>query len=116
MDTLNREARSLRTIVTSLAKAKQARRFSPELEARIVDHARRRVASGASLAAISKTLDVAEPTLSRFLRRAAPTSRLVPVSVVEESRRLVIRAPCGVTVEGDVDDIAALIARLSCLA
>jgi hypothetical protein len=63
------------------------------------------------LATIERELGVSGPTLRRLAREGA----LIPVEVVDAvapSRPLVLRSPCGVVVEGSVDDIALLLRRL----
>jgi|SRR5687768_6649908 len=114
MQALDREAREIREAIVSLAAAKQARRFDAALEARVVAHASRRLARGESLGVIRASLDVSGPTLTRFLGRARSSSALVAVEVKPERPRLVLRGPCGTSVAGELDDIAALIARLAC--
>jgi hypothetical protein len=109
------EARKIREAIASLSAIKQARRFDSALEARVTAHVRRRLAEGATLTSIRKALDISEPTVARFLRRAR-TSALVSVAVKAERAPLVLRGPCGITVTGDVDELAALIARLACSA
>ncbi len=114
MHALDREARQLREAIVALAPTKRARRFGSGLELRVVTHAQCRLAEGTSLTAIGKALDISEPTLTRFLRRARLTA-LVPVVVKPPPRPpLVLHGPCGVSVSGDVEELAVLIARLSC--
>lgn len=116
MHPVEREARDIREAISALAGSKQGRRFDVALESRVVTHVRERLARGDTLAAIRKSLDISEPTLTRFLGRARASSALVAVEVKPERVPLVLHGPCGVTVAGDVADIAALIARLACSA
>ena len=116
MEVMEREERELREAVMSLAPMKQSRRFDGALARRIVAHAERRLARGGSVAEICKALDISHPTLTRMLRSKRSSSVLVPVEVRDAPRggSLVLREPCGVVVEGSVDDLAAIIARLAC--
>jgi len=119
MDTLDREERELRAAVIALAPVKQNRRFEGTLAARIVAHTERRLARGDTIAAVCAGLDIAHQTLTRLIDKSKSTRALVPVVVREaerEQRALMLRGPCGVTVEGSADEIAAVIARLSCSA
>lgn len=114
MHALDREAREIREAIAALATSKQARRFDTALERRVVAHVRRRLAHGSSLAAVRSSLDISGPTVTRFLGRAQP-SALVAIEVREPApAQLVLRGPCGVSVAGDIEGIAALIARLAC--
>ena len=116
MHALDHEAREIREAIAALATHKNARRFDAALEARIVAHVQRRLANGAGLAAVRKSLDISEPTLARFLGRAR-SSALVAVQVRQPERApLVLHGPCGVSVTGGPDEIAALIVRLACSA
>lgn len=120
MHAIDREARKIREAITALAPYKHARRFDAQLEARIVGHARLRLAQGATLGAIRRSLDISDKTLTQFMQRARPSSALVAVEVGPAAAPvrapLVLRGPCGVSVAGDIEDLAALIARLSCSA
>jgi hypothetical protein len=117
MHALDREARQIREAIIALAPYKHARRFDARLEARIVGHVRQRLAQGATLGAVRESLDISDKTLTRFLQRARSSSALVTVEVrpaPPPRTPLVLRGPCGVSVTGGVEDLAALIARLSC--
>lgn len=117
MHALDHEAREIRAAIAALATHKNARRFDTALEVRIVAHAQRRLANGAGLAAVRKSLDISEPTLTRFLGRARSPSALVAVQVRQPERApLVLHGPCGISVTGGPDEIAALIVRLACSA
>ncbi len=113
MHTLDHEARKIREAITSLSRVKQARRFDAKLEARIVAHVKRRLMDGSTLASIRRSLDISEPTLARFLRRGR-TSTMVAVEVKAERAPLMLHGPCGVSISGSVEEIAALISRLAC--
>jgi len=109
----NHEALVLRRAVEALGPVLQRRRFDADLRRRLSAHVRMRVASGAAMSSVARSLDLSGPTVARLLR-AAPS--LLPVRVTpapERTERLVVRGPCGVSVEGTVDDIAALIVRLA---
>ena len=117
MHALDRQAREIREAIAALSIHKHARRFGPELEDRIVSHARQRLAHGATFGAVHRSLDISDKTLTRFMARAQPSPTLVAVEVTRAPRTrgaLVLRGPCGVSVAGDVEDLAALIARLVC--
>ena len=114
----DQEGRDLREAVAALGLTKQSRRFDAKLERRIVTYCRRRMADGATQAELCRLLDVSSKTLTHFLRRS-PETALVPVMIkspAQSGARLAVHGPCGVDVHGDVDAIAALIARLSCSA
>jgi hypothetical protein len=105
------EYEALRRAVERLRGKPQGRRFEGELRRRLVAHVHERRAAGASLATIEGELGVSGPTLRRLAREGA----LIPVEVVDAvapARPLVLRSPCGVIVEGSVDDIALLLRRL----
>lgn len=120
MHALDREASQIREAIVSLSIHKHARRFDAKLEERVVRHARQRLAQGATLGDIRRSLDISDKTLTRFMQRAqTPSAALVAVEVrpaASTRAPLVLRGPCGVSVAGDVEELAALIARLACSA
>jgi hypothetical protein len=119
MHALDREAREIREAIVALATHKTGRRFDAALQARVVAHVKWRLAGGAALGAVGKSLDISDKTLRRFLRCSHPSSSstsLIAIEVQpERCAPLLLRGPCGVSVAGDVEQIAALLARLACL-
>lgn len=116
------EGQRLRAAVQGLARHRTLRRYPPKLRERVTAHARRRLAEGASLSSVVRELDVSEPTLSRFLAReeagfaALSVVNDAQVAAPERDRRLTLRGPCGVVVEGlAVDEVARLVWMLACL-
>lgn len=119
MHALDREASEIREAIVALSIHKHARRFDAKLEDRVVKHARQRLAHGATLGEVRRSLDISDKTLTRFMQRAGTSSALVSVEVrpaAPPRAPLVLRGPCGVSVAGDVEELAALIARLACSA
>lgn len=105
----------IRADIDALAASKHTRRYPPELKARIAAFARRQLDAGARVSVVAKSLDMAPQTLERIISEE-PTVGLVPVRVLEAPAppRLVVRAPCGIVVEGlDVSGVAELIRALS---
>lgn len=107
-------SRALRRAVERLAAKPRGRRFVGEMRRDLVAYVHERRAAGASLSSIEREIGVSEPTLRRLVQEGM----LVPVEVkdaavdVPTPRVLLLRGPCGVVVEGSVDDIAALLLRL----
>lgn len=119
MHALDREASQIREAVLALSTHRHARRFDAKLETRIVSHVRQRLAQGATLGEVRRSLDISDKTLTRFMQRARTSSALVAVEVrpaAPTRAPLLLRGPCGVSVSGDVEELAALIARLACSA
>lgn len=113
------EGHQLRTAIAALHPVKCRRRYSDELKRRVVAHTRRRLASGETLAGVAESLDIAQPTLARFL---SEVRALVPVEVIEDAgppprttcARMTVRGPAGLVIEGaSIEDVAALFKRLS---
>ena len=118
MHALDREAREIRCAIVALATHKTGRRFDDALQARIVAHAKRRLAEGEALGAVGKSLDISDKTLTRYLGRARARTSMALIAIEvkpEQCAPLLLRGPCGVSVAGDVEQIAALIVKLSCL-
>jgi hypothetical protein len=113
--TTEHETAALRRKIEALGAVKQKRRYDDDLRRRLVAHARERAADGEPLTAIARSLDVSVPTMKRLL---ASTPSLLPVKVSTPTlqSRLVVRGRCGVVIEASVDEVAALLMRLSCLA
>ncbi len=121
--------RELRLAITALAKAKRSRRYGPDLRAAVVEHARARMAQGATAAGICRELDISEPTLARFLaverpqRRKSVIAEFRQVQVVADpadpaggTGRVTVHGPAGLLIEGlPVGDVVALWRELSCL-
>ena len=111
---MSRDVRALRAEIAALDVVKQRRRYDGGLRRRIAAHARERLAAGDSLRAISRSLDTSPQVITRTL---SASTALVPVTItapVPPPSSLVVRAPCGVTIEGaSLDEIAALVARLA---
>ena len=110
------DARALQSEIAALNDVKQRRRYGPELRRRLAAHARERLAAGDSVRAVSRALDVSPQVITRAL---AASTAIVPVAIsaapAPASSSFVVRAPMGVTIEGaSLDDVAALIVRLSC--
>jgi transposase-like protein len=63
----------------ALGAVKAQRRYQGRLRRRIGEHAKKRLRTGASIAAISKSLDISEPTLSRILQESAGRGGDAPV-------------------------------------
>lgn len=119
MHALDREASQIREAIVALSIHRHARRFDAKLEARVVRHARQRLANGATLGEVRRSLDISDKTLTRFMQRARASTALVAVEVrpaTPTGAPLVLRGPCGVSVAGDVEELAALIVRLACSA
>lgn len=118
------EAEALAREIAALSPQKKARRYPEGLRARVVEWARGRLAGGASLASVCREVGISEPTLHRFLglsreserERAGFTRvRVVGPKPEAKARAVVLRGPCGVTVEGlSVDDVARLLKGLAC--
>lgn len=109
------KSKALRRAVERLAAKPRGRRFVGEMRRDLVAYVHERRAAGASLSSIERETGVSEPTLRRLMREGM----LVPVEVLDAavdapaSRLLVLRGPCGVVLEGTVDEIASLLRRLS---
>jgi transposase-like protein len=119
------ETEALAREIGALSLHKNSRRYPAALRARVVEWARARLAAGASLAALCAEVDIGEPTLYRFLgtarrsERTAGFTRLQVSSARPEpmtvTRAVVLRGPCGVTVEGlSVDDVTRVLKGLTC--
>lgn len=104
----------LRDEIAALNDVKKRRRYSSELRSQLAAYARERISAGDSVRGLSRELDVSPQVIVRAL---ASTTAIVPVKVKAATPKpsaLIMRAPCGVTVEGaSLDDIAGIIARLS---
>ena len=124
MDTIT-EVDGLRGEIAGLSNHPNSRRYSPSLRERVVAWAEKRVAGGTSIASLCREVGIGEPTLHKFLgkptRRAAKkksagfkrVKMLAATAVVE--RAVVLRGPCGTSVEGlSLDGVAELLKRLAC--
>ena len=87
----------------------QGRRLPPRLRAAAAGWARRQLASGATVAAVARALQVAPATVSRWqsMPSASVATALVPVEIVADepatsmaSRTLTLVGPGGYRVEG----------------
>ena len=134
------ELHQLRAEIAALGEVKHLRRYPLELRRRIAKHALRRKAAGESQAAIAKSLDMSDPTLSRYVSadsvgsaterrprarpRSATVGTLIPIAVTpddggrhvwsHEDRRVVVRGPSGLLIEGlSIGALAELIARVA---
>ena len=122
MDT-STEAEGLRSEIAALSNHPNSRRYSPSLRERVVAWAKKRVAAGASVASLCKDIGIGEPTLHKFLgkpvrrglKRSAGFKRVKVIAPAAVERAVVIRGPCGTSVEGlSLDGVAALLKRLAC--
>jgi hypothetical protein len=95
----------------------------------VVAWARARLAAGAAFAAVCADVDIGEPTLHRFLgtsraseRPARAEAGFTQLQVAASkgtapTKAVVLRGPCGVTVEGlSIDDVARVLKGLACWA
>ena len=119
------ETEALRREIEGLSIHPQTRRYTPELQARVLAWARGREAAGASVPGMCLEIGIGDPTLRRFLGlarlpRAAKRKRpgFARVKLVSPApQTLVVRGPCGVAVEGlSLEGIAELFKRLACSA
>lgn len=124
MDT-NTEVEGLRGEIAGLSNHPNSRRYSASLRERVVAWAEKRVAAGTSIASLCREIGIGEPTLHKFLGK--PTGRaakkksagfkrvkvIAPAAVI--ARAMVMRGPCGISVEGlSLEDIAEVLKRLAC--
>ena len=116
------ETEALKREIEGLSKSPQTRRYSPELQTRVTAWARTRRAEGLSVPAMCLEIGIGDPTLRRFLEPAKRvrarnrTSGFRQVKVVApKATGLVVRGPCGTSVEGlSVEGVAELLKRLAC--
>lgn len=111
---------ALRSAIAGLARRKKDRRYPAGLRQQVVAYARRRMAGGASAAAVCAELDIGEPTLTRFLAARSKQLSFKQVRLlgpIDTPRAApLVRGPCGVIVEGlSLNDVVHLVGRLSCL-
>lgn len=109
----------LKKAIAALSPLKQRRRYSPELRAEVLRYARTAIAAGRARSAVSKELDIGEPTLARFLKaRAASGFQQVRLVESPEPRTTIsVKGPCGLVIEGlTPSDLAELVRRLACSA
>ena len=112
---------TIRRSVQSLKGKKTARRYPPALRRRIAHFVRGELSLGRSYFRLSRTLDMSEDTLRRFLSESHSTA-LVPVHVVEDPvveaqrpQEIVIRGGHGVEVSGlNLDEVTQVLRALSC--
>ena len=113
------EEQALKAAISRLSPYKKARRYPEHLRTQVTEFARRRLTEGASVAGVSKQLDVGEPTLTRFLAMPPARTSFTQVAIAEpelEREGPVVRAG-GVVVEGlSVDETARLPRSLTCSA
>jgi transposase-like protein len=121
------ETEALARDIAALSAHKNSRRYPEALRARVVAWARAQLSAGASMAALCAAVDIGGPTLHRFLgtsrrsEQARGSPGFTPVRVAAPkpevtTTRLVLRGPCGLTVEGlTVDDVTRLLKGLACL-
>jgi len=113
---LVKESAAFRDAVRRAGRRGPGRRYPPDLRRRGAEYLRARQAAGAPLSAVVRELGVRRETLAGWAAPAeAETSpRFVPVSVIEEPSRIVVRGPGGVRIEGlDVAGVADLLRRLA---
>lgn len=118
---LSPNGRRIRDEVAGLASGRQ-RRYPARLQRMIVNYAKARLHEGVARVQVCTELGVSDPTLCRLLDRQAQNPRLRPVRVVADAaavaaevRKVVVKAPGGIVVEGlDIVGVAALVRALSC--
>lgn len=118
------ETEALKREIEGLSKSPQTRRYSPELQARVTAWARGRRAEGLSVPAMCQEIGIGDPTLRRFLGPAEePKTKSRPAGfrrvevVAPVATQVVVRGPCGISVEGlSLDGVAELFKRLTCSA
>lgn len=90
-------------------------RYTAELRAEAVAYARKRLASGGTLTAVSRELGVAANTLQAWLAVERPSPAFRSVEISEDATRsaLVVYGPCRLRIEGlDVAALTELLRRL----
>ena len=106
----------LRAEIERFAKATGGRRFGADLRARLKSAAVSLKRAGTSQTKIAESLGISQVTVGRYLREPdafSGSAAARPVAVTTTSMTKVT-TPSGFEVEGlDVDDIVALIRRLS---
>lgn len=86
-----------------------------ELKKQILTVVEERRRAGETMEQIAAELGLAKSSLDRWRRQASAgrRKRLVRVKVRDTSSALVLRGPCGLTIEGlGIDDLAELVRRL----
>ncbi len=107
----SRRVRIQRTLATLVAG--RGRRLPDDLQRRIYDYARDRLAAGTPRSQIGAELGVSGPTLVRLLRKRRFRTVRVTATPEPEAARAVVRGGHGVVVEGlDISGIAALLREL----
>ena len=126
---LIQQRNTIRQVASKLRRGPQ-RRYPTKLRREIASYARVRLAQGVARATVCEELGVSSPTVVRILseaetRRSGAATReavagspaIRPVRVVAEaidSRRLVVRGPGGVVVEGlDLAGVVSVLRGLS---
>jgi len=116
------ETEALKLEIEGLSKVRQTRRYSPELQTRVTAWARARRAEGLSVPAMCQEIGIGDPTLRRFLEPAnGPRTKSRPAGfrrvkvIATMAIAVVVRGPCGTSVEGlSLDGVADLLKRLAC--
>lgn len=110
---------ALRAAITRLGHLKKGRRYPQHVREQVAQFARKRIAGGASMAAVCRQLDIGEPTLARFLDVHPETANFRQVVLAPPAVERVPRVVKfgGAVVEGlSLDEIAELLKRLTCSA
>lgn len=119
------ETEALKREIEGLSRHPQTRRYTPELQSRVLAWAKGRQAAGASVPSMCLEIGIGDPTLRRILggaqrlgtakRKRPGFSRVKLVAPVQ--KMLVVRGACGVAIEGlSLEGIAELLKRLACSA
>lgn len=116
------ETEALKREIEGLSKFRQTRRYSPELQTRVTAWARARRAAGLSVPAMCLEIGIGDPTLRRFLELTrGPRTKSKPAGfrqvkvMAPVATQVVVRGPCGISVEGlSLDGVAELVKRLAC--
>ena len=110
---------ALRAAIARLGHLKKGRRYPEQVREQVARFARMRIAGGASMAAVCRQLDIGQPTLARFLDvppEAGSFRQVVLAAPAVERVPRVVKFG-GAVVEGlSLDEIAALLTRLTCSA
>jgi transposase-like protein len=113
---MNSKSEELRRRLESVPKNRAGRRrYSAELKAEVIEHAKARVAEGVSESLVAAELGLTQRTLWGWIKKTTKR-RVRRVRVVEDQRRskIVVVLGCGVRIEGmGHDDVVKLVKALS---